>query len=294
MIDPCVTLGLDMAIDLHNRVIVITGASSGIGAATAIACAREGMNVVVAARREDRLAQVAQQAQAFGGRVLPVTCDVANDDDVHRLIETTMAQFGRLDVLFANAGISFIAPILDTPDEQLRKLFEINFFGTLRCIHAAVPAIRQTYRDTASKPRKANSHGHILICSSCVSEIGLPMYGAYCATKAAQDSIAQALRAELATEPIYVSSVHPVTTRTELIDQAYKTSPTPKKARRATHNVFVQTPNQVAKSVVRCLQKPCPEVWPHLFTRFGLAVCTAFPRIAEYVTNKLAKRMMDD
>ena len=283
----------DMAIDLHDRVIVITGASSGIGAATAIACVRAGMDVVIAARREDRLAQVAQQAQQYGRRVLPVVCDVANDNDVHRLIETTMAQFGRLDVLFANAGVSFIAPVLETPDDQLRRLFEINFFGTIRCIHAAMPAIRQTYRDTTSMPHQANRRGHILICSSCVSEIGLPMYGAYCATKAAQDSIAQALRAELATEPIYVSSVHPVTTRTELIDQAYKSSPSPK-ARRATHRIFEQSSEKVAQSVIHCLQKPCPEVWPHRLTRFGLAVCTAFPRIAEYVTGKLAKRMMDD
>jgi len=287
------TLNRCMAIDLHNRVIVITGASSGIGAATAIACASAGMDVVIAARREDRLAQVAQQAQAFGGRVLSVTCDVANDDDVHRLIETTMSQFGRLDAFFANAGVSFIAPVLETPDDQLRRLFEINFFGTVRCIRAAVGAIRQTYRDAASKPHQSNRRGHILICSSCVSEIGLPMHGAYCATKAAQDSIAQALRAELATEPIYVSSVHPVTTQTELVDQACKTSPSPK-ARQTTHDIFVQTPQRVAQSVVRCLRKPCPEVWPHPFTRFGLAICTAFPRIAQRVTAKLAKGMMDD
>jgi len=281
-----------MALDLHDRVIVITGASSGIGAATAVACARAGMDVVVAARREDRLAEVAQQAQQFGRRALVVACDVSRDDDVHRLIATTMAQFGRLDALFANAGISFIAPILETPDEQLRRLFEINFFGMIRGIRAAVPAIRQTYCDTASMPHKANRRGHILICSSCVSEIGLPMYGAYCATKAAQDSIAQVLRAELTKEMIYVSSVHPVTTQTELVDQACKTSPS-QKARQATHDIFVQTPDRVAKSIVRCLRKPCPEVWPHRFTRFGLAICTAFPRIAQRATAKLAKSMDD-
>lgn len=280
-----------MAIDLQDRVIVITGASSGIGAATAIACARAGMHVVAAARREDRLAQVAQQVQQHKRRALSVTCDVSRDDDVNRLIDTTMSQFGRLDAIFANAGVGFIAPILETPDDQMRRVFEINFFGTLRCIRAAVPAIRQTYRDAGPKPYKANRRGHILVCTSCVSEIGLPMYGAYCATKAAQDSVTQALRAELFAEPIYVSSVHPVTTRTEFFDQAHKTSPTPKKARQATHRVFEQSSEHVARSVVRCLQKPRPEVWPHAPTRFALAVCTAFPRLAEYVMGKLAKRI---
>ena len=190
-----------MAVDLHDRVIVITGASSGIGAATAIACAGAGMDVVVAAAdAKTGLPRWAQQVQQHGRRALVVPCDVSRDDDVNRLIETTVTQFGRLDAIFANAGVSFIAPVLETPDEQMRQLFEINFFGTLRCIRAAMPAIRQTYSDAESKPYKANRRGHILVCTSCVSEIGLPMYGAYCATKAAQDSIAQALRAELATE----------------------------------------------------------------------------------------------
>ena len=85
-----------MTRDLHDRVIVITGASSGIGAATAIACAKAGMNVVLAARREDRLAGIANQINQLGRRGLPVACDVDRDDDVDRLIQRTVDEFGRL------------------------------------------------------------------------------------------------------------------------------------------------------------------------------------------------------
>ena len=267
-----------MARDLQGKTIVITGASSGIGAATAIACAQAGMDVVLAARRRQRLTDVAQQIRQMGRRALPVVCDVGRDQDVDEMIQQTLGAFGRLDVLFANAGGGLIAPILDTTDPMMREIFETNFFGTLRCVQAAVPVMRRTLQ--------GDDNGHILICSSCVSEIALPKYGAYCATKAAQDSIAQSLRTELADEKIDVSSVHPVTTRTEFFDRAGERSPGDRNTH-TPHMFFAQSADHVAKKVVRCLRRPCPEVWPHLPTRFGVAVCTAFPRLTALALRKI-------
>ena len=267
--------------DLNNQVIVITGASSGIGAATAIACAQAGMDVVLAARRKDRLDQIARQVEQAGRRTLPITCNVDRNEDVNRLVEQTADEFGRLDVMFANAGFGMNASVLDTTDVMMREIFETNFYGTLRCIRAAVPVMKQS---------STNPHyrGHILICSSCVSEISLPMHGAYCATKAAQDAIAQSLRTELADQGILVSSVHPVTTDTEFFDQADKKTPGGK-SQTKRHKIFVQTPERVAESIVRCLRRPCPEVWPHLPTRFGVALCTAFPRLAARTMRKMMR-----
>ncbi len=262
-----------MARDLRDKVIVITGASSGIGAATALACAAAGMRVVGAARRVDRLKQVVGQIVGDGGRALAVECDVTRSQDVRRLIERTETEFGRLDVLFANAGYGFFATLMETTELQLRAIFETNFFGTVRCIREAVPAIRRTLHD------RPGEHGHILVCSSAVSEIAMPRYGAYCATKAAQDSIAGALRAELEGERIDVASVHPVTTRTEFFEQAGRASGgLPRWV--STDGFFVQSAEKVAKAVVRCLRRPKPEVWPQPLTRYGLAMCTAFPRLA--------------
>ena len=268
--------------NLHNRVIVITGASSGIGAATAVACAHAGMDVVLAARRESRLIQVADQIRQIGRRSLPVVCDVDRTDDVNRLVQRTVDEFGRLDVMFANAGFGIVANVLDTTDSMIRAIFETNFYGTLRCVHAAVPVMRQS-------PVTLDG-GHILICSSCVSEISLPMYSAYCATKAAQDAIAQSLRAELADQKIDVTSVHPVTTRTEFFERAIEKSPGGQR-RTGPHNIFVQSPQRVAKLVVRGLRRPCPEIWPSLSVRFALAVCTAFPRLTSPFMNMAARRM---
>lgn len=266
-----------MARNLQNRIIVITGASSGIGAATAIRCAQAGMHTVLAARRADRLDAVADRVRQMGRRALPVVCDVSRDDDVCRLVKQTQDEFGGLDVMFANAGVGLVASILDTSDAKMRDLFETNFYGTLRCIREAVPAIRQT----------ADSAGHVLICSSCVSEISLPYHGAYCATKAAQDSIAQSLRAELSHENIAISSVHPITTRTEFVESAGRNSP-PSASKPTVHKYVVQSSDRVARSIVHCLRRPCPEVWPHWPTRYGMAICTAFPRLTARVLRRMA------
>lgn len=267
--------------NIRDKVIVITGASSGIGAATAVACAQAGMDVVVAARRRERLMGVAQKVEQQGRRALPIVCDVNEDKDVNHLMDQTVSVFGRLDGLFANAGGGLIAPVMETTDQMMRDLFETNFFGTLRCVRAAVLAMRRQASGTKGC--------HILICSSCVSEIALPEYGAYCATKAAQDSIAQSLRAELTHEGIYVSSVHPVTTDTEFFDRSTQRSPDALN-KRIPHQFILQSADHVASHIVRCLRKPHPEVWPHLWTRFGVAICTAFPRLAAWAMDRIRRR----
>ena len=266
-----------MGIDLAGKVIAITGASSGIGAATAVACARAGMDVVIGARRMDRLKDVAAQIIQIGRKAIAMPCDVDRDDDVQKFIERPKTQWGRLDAVFANAGVGLCKSITDTSDTQMRSIFETNYFGTLRVIRSAAPLMKE------------QGHGHILICSSAASEIGMPMYGAYCATKAAQDSIAGALRAELADEGVHVSSVHPIGTRTEFSDvtavrsghthQSFNTPP-----------AMVQDAPVVARSIVHCLRRPRPEVWPHWPSRLGLAIVTAFPPLGANTMRRIMRR----
>lgn len=267
-----------MARDLRDKVIVITGASSGIGYATAYACAQEGMNVTVAARRTDKLDELAQRLQALGRPALAVKCDVDRDDDVRALFEASWARWGRLDAAFANAGYGIVAPVLETADADIRAIFETNFFGTIRTLKAAAPDLRRT----------ANGLRHALICSSSAAEISPPFYGVYAATKAAQDSVACAMRAELHGD-ITVSSVHPVGTKTGFFDAAQRqTADDPVLLN--TPKLFMQTPEQVAQAVVKCLRRPKPEVWPQPLTRFGLALTTAFPRLQAYTIRRMIKK----
>lgn len=268
-----------MARDLRDKVIVITGASSGIGAATAVECARAGMHVVLAARRRELLDRVAQQIEALGRRALVVPCDVGKEQDVRELVNQTVAAFGRIDAIFANAGYGLFGTVIRTPADQARELFEVNFWGTVRLIDAAVPVI-------ARNPGKHK--GHVLICSSAASESGLPYYGYYSASKAAQDSIADAMGAEMYKRGIDVTSVHPIGTRTDFFDAA---------AQRAHSNLnlntpqgLLQDPRVIARRIVRALRRPKPEVWGSALVRIGLAAMTAFPRLGSLVRRMLYHR----
>ena len=135
-----------MSRDLTDRAIAITGASSGIGAATAVACANAGMHVALMARREDRLRDVAQRVEQANRRVVIVVGDVDSDDDQARLIDEAERALGKLSAVYANAGYGLYASVLETSDRQMRDIFETNYFGTLRTVHAAMPALRRTVK----------------------------------------------------------------------------------------------------------------------------------------------------
>jgi short-subunit dehydrogenase len=272
-----------MARDLRDKVFAITGASSGIGAATALEAARAGMHIALAARRTDRLEEVAKQIEAMGRRALRVACDVDRDEDVKAFITQTYETFGRLDAVFANAGYGIYARVLDTTDAQLRALFETNFYGTMRVVWAALPIMLQ------------QGYGHVLICSSAASKVGPPFYGAYAATKAAQESVASALRAELTGKRgVFVTTVHPIGTRTEFTQRVrQELGEEAAKAKSNTPDMFRQPVESVARAIVRCMRKnhPEPEVWPHLPTRFLLALIDAFPRLGEWGLKRHFKRL---
>ena len=274
-----------MSRPLQDKVIVIAGASAGIGAATAEACAAAGMDVVLAARRRDKLQQVAARIAARGRRAVTVACDVCHDADVARLMEHAMGELGRIDAVFANAGYGLRASVLQMTDAQHRDIFEANYFGTVRTLQAAAEPMRQTEAGLR----------HMLVCSSAASEVALPYFGAYAATKAAQDAIAGSLRAELAAEGFAVTTVHPVGTRTEFFKVASEISGT--RCHEKTLNTppfLAQSSEAVAGKILAALRRPRPEVWPRGFVRYGLALLTAWPSLAARVMRKQALKRQAD
>ncbi|MFN4166646.1 MAG: SDR family NAD(P)-dependent oxidoreductase, partial [Ferrovibrio sp.] len=148
--------------DLTGLPIAITGASSGIGAATALACARAGMPVALAARRIDRCEELAEQIRRQGGRAIAVEADVVDSAACQRLVDRTIEAFGSIYSLYANAGYGIESAVDATSDAELRRIFEVNFFGTMNAIRPALPHM------------KAARRGHILICSSCLAKIAVP------------------------------------------------------------------------------------------------------------------------
>lgn len=258
---------------LAGRVVAITGASAGIGAACAEALGREGAALALGARRGGKLDEIGARVRAAGGRAEIVAGDVTSRADMQALVARAVSAFGRLDAILCNAGIGFHGAIDDTSEEIMRRLMEVNFMGTFHAIEAALPVFRR------------QGSGHVVIVSSIVGKRGIGFTSAYSATKAAQIGLAEGLRAELHGTGIDVSVVIPVSTRTEFHDAM---------RRDFGHAVAGLGPRQeaadVARSVVSCLQRPRAEVYPHSMSR-GLVILNAIaPGLTDRIVQKYGRR----
>lgn len=269
-----------MPIDLRNKPIIITGASSGIGLATALECSKAGMPVVLTARRRERLDDAAKRIRGQGGKAVVLTDDVADPRSGERAVEACMNEFGSVYGVFANAGYGVEVAVHEMTDADVRRMFEVNFFGTIHSVRPALPHML------------GSGSGHVLICSSCLAKFAIPYFGVYSATKAAQNHIGRAMRLELEPMGIHVSTVHPVGTKTEFFETAQKLSGTAPMIQHSPE-MFMQPPERVARAVVKCLTKPKPEVWTSLFVRLGMAISTAFPRLADMGVRGMVKQRMN-
>lgn len=191
-----------------REVVLITGASSGIGHATASAFARKKLKVAGTARRADRLAELTDSISATDGSFLPLTADVRDADAMQRAVDETLARYGRLDVLIANAGVGQRGAVVDANWDDLDTLLRTNIDGVLHSVRAAVPAMRKT-----------GGGGHIVIVSSVMFNMVAPYTASYAASKAFVSSLAQSLRLELAPDNIMVTDMLVGRTVTEFNDK---------------------------------------------------------------------------
>jgi NADP-dependent 3-hydroxy acid dehydrogenase YdfG len=189
---------------LDGKVAVITGASSGIGEATAEALAAEGAAVVVAARREERLASLVERIERAGGSTMTVRCDVTDEDQAHELIRRAHEEFGSVDILVNNAGAMLLSRIEKGLSDQWRKMFDVNVLGLLYVTDAAVEVM------------KRQGSGHIVNISSVAGRKTRPTVGVYSGTKFAVGAISEALRQEVLEYGIRVTVVEPGAVETEL------------------------------------------------------------------------------
>ncbi len=193
-----------MAIDLSNQVVAVTGASSGIGEATALACARAGAAVALAARRSERIEGLAQQIIAEGGRAFALPTDVGEEDQASAFIERTHAELGRLDVLVNNAGVMLLGPIESANTEEWRRMVHANVFGVLYCSHAALPLMH------------AQGGGHIVNVSSVAGRVARAGSGVYNLTKFGVGAFSESLRQEGVRYGVRVTLIEPGAVATEL------------------------------------------------------------------------------
>lgn len=189
---------------LLGRVVVVTGASSGIGAACALAFVSKGAKVVLAARRAQRLERLVERLGAAGGEALAVATDVTDEDAVANLFEQAMARFGRVDVLINNAGIADSTPAEDTPLDLWRKVIDTNLTSAFLCARAAIPIM------------KRQGHGRIINVGSISAKVPRANSPAYSASKWGLDGLTRALAIDCRADNIAVSAFHPGIVATEL------------------------------------------------------------------------------
>jgi short-subunit dehydrogenase len=252
--------------DLKGRVAVITGASSGIGRAAALALARQGVRVILGARRHERLQEVVEGIRVTGGEARGLRTDVTRPEDVSRLVREAMAAFGRLDILVNNAGLGHFGRLESMPVEEIRYLFDVNVLGTIHGIQAVVPIMR------------SQRSGHIINVSSVVGKRATPGSGVYAATKFAQVALSESLRLELADAGIDVSVICPVSTTTEFFQVAAARSPLKFDPAGPTY-----TAEQVADVIVRCARRPRPEVMVYPPARLMVIMNAMAPRLMDRV-----------
>ncbi|MDQ3184420.1 MAG: SDR family NAD(P)-dependent oxidoreductase [Actinomycetota bacterium] len=255
---------------LRGKVAVVTGASSGIGEATASELASRGASVVLASRAMDKLEALQREISSSGGLALAVETDVSDRGSVEAMVGRAIGEFGSLDILVNNAGLGLSGRIAEVRAEDVRHVFEVNAIGPLNCIQAALPHMGEG--------------GRIINVSSVVGRRAIPKVGAYCASKSALGALSDALRVEVADKGVTVTSVYPGTTRTSFRENSRRT----RDEKRGWRPKGV-TPDKVAQKIADAAERGPRDVYVTLPDRLFVAGVTLFPGLADRVLRVWAK-----
>lgn len=229
-------------IDLNNKVVIITGASEGIGRQTALLFAKEGSSVVLAARRRELLGDVLNSLDNGPKKHLAIPTDISTKEDTKNLISQVINRYGRIDILVNNAAISYIGRVKDLDPEKAEDVIDINLLGTIRVTNHILPhMIRQR-------------GGHIINVSSIIGKKGIPYRSIYCASKFGIEGFMESLRSEVNKYDIKVSVIRPPTVNTDFSTKVEHDSDV------AHHALCNMDPAAVAKVIVDIAKRPRREV----------------------------------
>jgi len=235
----------------NTPVILITGASSGIGAATARRFARGGWRVALTARRTDRLEVLAAEIRAAGGSALPLTADVSRIESIQAMVQNTLDAYGQIDALVNNAGFGRLQWLdeLD-PIDDIQSMIDVDLAGTIQVTRQVLPHMI------------ARRQGHIVNLASVAGLVATPTYSVYAACKFGQRGFTEALRREVRIYGIHVSAIYPGGTRTEFTEKAG----IQRKTKKTTPARLRLEPEAVAEAVWEIVQRPkrgkvMPSIW---------------------------------
>ncbi len=255
---------------LKDQVIVITGASSGIGLATAKMAAEKGARLVLASRNREALEKICSEISEKGGHAIAVECDVAEADQVKAVADRAISEFGGFDTWVNNAGASIYGKLIEVPLAEKRRLFDVNFWGVVHGCRAAIPVLRKT-------------GGALINIGSIASERAMPIQGMYSASKHAVKAYTDALRMELEAEgfPISVSLVKPAA-----IDTPFPEHGINHMDHHPVHTPPVYAPEIVASAILECAVTMKRDVYVGGSAKFISLLETFLPRLADLYMEK--------
>lgn len=260
-----------MTDQIKGKVILLTGASSGIGWETALVFAERQARLAICARRADRLAKLAASIRSMGTDCLEFKCDVSRRDEVNRTIEAVVRAWGRIDVLINNAGINEYLRFAEQDIDQAEAIIRTNLLGPMYTIRATLLVMKKQRR------------GHIVNVSSLAGLRGVPFMAAYCASKFGLVGLTESLRVELYKSGITLTAFCPGTVATPMAAKALKNSKMAKKIK-AKH------PRDIALRILRATERRSPEVVYGEVPGSIVKMSKFFPRLGDWMTYTVYKR----
>jgi short-subunit dehydrogenase len=257
----------------ENRVVILTGATQGIGRATAQLLAQTGCRLVLAARSADSLNALAAELSRPDQPVIPLPTDMGDTAQAAALAQKTVEAFGRIDIVINNAGISVRDYLLDLDEAEARRVMDVNYFGPVALIQAAIPTL------------KANAEGGLIInISSIVGRRAMPGIAGYCASKAALEKMAESLRLELRADNIRVCTVYPGVTVTRFNDNSLGRS------RHGRGRVAGVPPERAARAIVDAIRHERRDVFITWFDRAFVTMNALWPGLMDKLLGRYLER----
>ncbi len=257
--------------EIKDSRAIVTGASSGIGRAIALELVGQGARVVAVARREERLAELAEEAARMGGQIETVVGDITEDATRRAAIEAVRSRFGGLDILVNNAGVGAMGPFEKSDPRRARTVMEVNFFATIELTRLALPLLHEGTRPI------------IVNVSSIVGLRGTPHNSEYSASKFAVQGFSESLRAELAGDGIDVLVVCPGTTQTEFFDKVVEKTGEPTWPE---HKAV--TPEAVAEQTVQAIRRGKHSIIPYFWGRVMCRLNRLSPNLMDRIMSRYA------
>jgi len=261
-------------VDFKNKIVVITGASSGIGRETAIQFAKKGAQIILVARRKQKLEELEKELQKFNVSTMVCQCDVSDKSQVKEMSQTVLEKFDSVDILVNNAGFAIYGSVSNLTIDDIESQMATNYFGMIYCIKNFLPSMLK------------KKSGHIVNVASVAASFGLPGIASYCASKFAMLGFSEGLKHELKDTGVGITVVSPIMVRTDFFDH-------PSFEKMPKYSPTSLSSKTVAKTILRAANSPRLEIIVPSVVRGAVWMKNTFPYFINPILGKSFKKQLD-